>query len=123
MGQSQKKMNSRTALQLSRSIASKHQRLTSRVQPSTFIVTKRFKREFPENLDIDNVIEETKRGSHQSTIPEVPNWSEALASDSEANVKSDLAPKKPMRVLQEETIKIIEKKQVTKDQYPYMNNQ
>ena len=64
-------------------------------------------------------IESTKTGEIESTIREFPGWNETLACDSEAAVKADRVPKKDFRILQQETIEIIQKKEL-KGEYPFM---
>jgi len=50
-------------------------------------------------------------GAVLSSISEVPGWDEALASASESIVKADRSPDKSFQVLQEETLKALERKE------------
>eukprot|EP01027_Heterolobosea_sp_BB2_P026012 GEZU01039969.1.p1 GENE.GEZU01039969.1~~GEZU01039969.1.p1 ORF type:complete len:204 (+),score=29.39 GEZU01039969.1:190-801(+) len=67
-----------------------------------------------------NVRRERDRIIHHkiiSTIPEFPGWDENLASNSEADVKADLAPDKSIEELQKESIETL-KKMKEEDQEP-----
>ena len=106
------------AIQFSRQVVVHRHRQSSQFLPSAwYLTTKRYKREVPEGPILDQILEDSKSGRNESTIPEYPGWSETLASDSEATVKADRSPSKSIRTLQEETIQVFEKKKVKK-QYP-----
>ncbi|KAG2234266.1 hypothetical protein BDF21DRAFT_415520 [Thamnidium elegans] len=83
--------------------------IVSSVATSSFEVTaKRSMSAFSHMSDNDpNVLEKEKKKSLNSKDKE---WNEKLASHSEAAVKADKEHDKPVKNLQEETIKHLEKK-------------
>jgi hypothetical protein len=53
-------------------------------------------------------LEKQLKGRTISVIPEFPEWNEKLASNSEANVKADRAPAKPIEELKRQTVELLQ---------------
>lgn len=66
-----------------------------------------------EKRKFEHEVKKTLQGKG-TTIPEAPGWNEKIASNSEAAVKADRAPKKDFKELQQETVDRIHNKKFEK---------
>ena len=67
-----------------------------------------------EKRQFESEVKKTLQGKG-TTIPEAPGWNEKIASNSEATVKADRAPKKDFKELQKETIDRVANKEFEKN--------